>query len=227
MHVEQLASLTLSVAAADVDVVVVAVGDGELLEVLAAVDGVDVAVDRAAVDDVTVVLADVELGVLAAERVTALLAAGVPATEDVVLGRLLLAVLTGKATAEDNGASCGTVTTTVAPAGAAVADTAALEADTGAVLDVEVAMVHPARPTPSNPVRTVRNTAFRRVRRAGRGDMPRSYTTRSCDPGKPDRRPARRAGRSAERPRRHKALESPGFQSRPPGSRTSSTTRCS
>jgi hypothetical protein len=84
--------------------------------------------------------------------------------------------------------SCGTVTTTVAPARAAAtgaADGEALTATEDEVLDADVATVQPARPTASEVPTTVRSTACRHGRGAEDADMNRSYTTDPGDPGKP------------------------------------------
>lgn len=142
MQVGQFANVTLSVAGADADT------DADVAVAVPEV-GADVDVVRAGVE-----VAGTRDDVMPVETLAERLAAVVPAT----VGRLRaeLVVLAGPpaidATADDTCASCGTVTTTVAPAGAATWEAVgdALTAADESAPDVEVDTVHPARPAASN-----------------------------------------------------------------------------
>lgn len=106
MQAGQFASLTLSVAGAEVAVV------DDMLEVVDA----DVSVTRAEADEVAGVGAVIGTE-LPVERLTAAVPVlvGRPLVERAALLELT-GVLVCETTVDDSGASCGTVTTTVAPA---------------------------------------------------------------------------------------------------------------
>jgi hypothetical protein len=210
----QFASVTLSVAGAEVTVV------DDLLDVVDA--DVTVALVEAAGVAGTGVVVGTEWAV---GRLTAAVpvVVGEPGVECAALLDLAGAPVCG-AGVDDSGASCGTVTTTMAPARAATGDGDALTAVEEAVADAEVSTVHAASPRPTNAVMTVLSAVFRRGRRTGNTDMVRSYTTDTCDPG--NRYPMAACG-VRHRSVTSQPLESPAFQSRPLGPRRTPTTRCS
>ena len=116
----------------------------------------------------------------------------------------LLEVPFGAAARDDSGPSCGTVTTTVAPAGAATGDGAALTAADEVAPDVvDVATVHAVSPIPSSAAPNAPSAAFRRRREAGIVDMHRSYTTIAHDPGNRSDRPAFAASGTGGLPASH------------------------
>lgn len=189
MQAGQFASFTLSVAGATVEVVAGAV------EATAddAVDGVpgDVVAD-ADVVGFTVVTFAVGAGDAAGAEVA------VGAAVEVRLTRGAKAALLAKAGGDDAASEArpGTVTTTVAPAGAA---TAGADGDATAeelLPAVDVATVHPGTASTSTAPTAVRARLVRHPRAAGNTIIFRSYTTGAGHPGRsrPCSRPSRTAG---------------------------------
>lgn len=188
MQVEQFASCTLNVAGAVVAGAAPEVIDGGVADAGVAPDEVSGAG--------TAVLAAELLEATVGRRTVLELDAGAPVG------------LTGRTGCDDTAAetagSWGTVTTTVAPAGAAARTDG--DAATGdPALEVDVETVHPTRPMPTTPATTEPSTARRHFRWKNAAAMGRYYTRFGCDPGRPLPRPGKYVGRiGSHRPPPHR-----------------------
>ena len=186
MQVGQFASFTLRVAGAVVGMVDAVAGG------VVACD--DVAAEVLADADVSVAAAEAEDGGRTEAELDADVTPGVRLTGGAVAAALLEG-LTAPADGAASDARPGTVTTTVAPAGAA---TASADGDAAAVdelsPEVEVATVHPDNANNTAPATA--EAILDGARRVRNANMTRSYTTTPVRPGtsRPSPRPSRMAG---------------------------------